>query len=254
MSFFLKLCALSVLLFSLCTPAMAQPDQNAFQLFVAGDYEGSAKAAEIIGDAQSLALAARALNAAAYLERDDQQARLIAKRALGYAKEAISLDPRLVEAKLQAAISYAQRSARMSLVRAFLSGNANKARDLLDEALTIEPENPWALSSSAAWHLEVARQAGVGRYGSDPVIGHEQFSAARALDPDNLLICYEAALRILSYNDPEKRAYGLSALEAAIDLQPKDAFENSIQQRAEAFQAAIETDENAERAFIKAQP
>ena len=159
-----------------------------------------------------------------------------------------------MEGHIQAAISYAQRGARMSPIRAFMSGTAGKARDLLDHALSIEPGNVWALSSSGAWHLEVARRAGNGRYGSDPDLGREQFVAALASDPDNLLIAYEAALRLLAYDDAPSREIGLSALKGATTLVPQDAFERSIQARAKVFQQAVDSGQKAERDFIKAQP
>ena len=240
--------------FLLATPAGAAPDQAAFSLFVDGAYEEAAAAAVTAGSADDLALAARALNAKAYLQEEDKPARQLAKRALKNAKEAIDLDPALVEAKLQAAISYAQRGSRMSAVRAFLSGNAPKARELLDEALALDPDNAWALSSSGAWHLEVSRRAGEGRFDSDPALGRQQFAAAREADPENLLIAYEAALRLLAYGDVEGRESGLEALGAAISLTPKDAFERSIQARAKTFMATVEKGEEAERAFIEAQP
>jgi len=232
----------------------AAPDEAALELFVVGAFEEAAKAAETAAGAENLALAARALNAKAYLEENNKTARRTAKRALNYAEWAIEGDPALVEGHLQAAISYAQRGARMSPVRAFLSGTAGKARGLLDHALALEPDNAWALSSSGAWHLEVARRAGDGRYGSDPAIGFQQFAAARVADPENLLIAYEAALRLLAYDDPALREQGLAALKVAIALTPKDAFERDIQARAKVFQKAVDAGPAAEHDFIKAQP
>ncbi len=240
--------------FFIAATGFAEPDQAAFDLFAAGAFEEAAKSAEAAAGAENLALAARALNAKAYLEENNKTARRTAKRALKFAERAIKDDPALVEGHLQAAISYAQRGARMSPVRAFLSGTAGKARSLLDHALALEPGNPWALSSSGAWHLEVARRAGDGRFGSDPVLGYKQFAAARAADPENLLIAYEAALRLLAYEDPDWREEGLAALQAAVTLDPKDAFERDIQARAKVFQKAVDAGPAAERDFIRAQP
>ncbi len=234
--------------------ALAAPDDAAIALFEAGAFEEAAAVAEQSGNAESFALAARSLNAAAYLETDNKTARRTAKRALGLAERAIEEDPALVEGHLQAAISYAQRGARMSPIRAFVSGTAGKARDLLDHALSIEPDNAWALSSSGAWHLEVARRAGDGSYGSDPDLGRQQFAAARAADPQNLLIAYEAALRLLADDDATSREIGLAALKDATTLAPQDAFERRIQARAEVFQKAVDSGQEAERDFIKAQP
>ncbi len=249
---------ISLLIGALClsahAPACAALDEDVVAKFESGAYEEAAEAATALGDAQHLALAARSLNARPYLEADNRVARKVAKRALKAAEQAIEADPTLVEAHLQAAISYAQRGARMAPVRAFISGAASKARERLDRALEMEPQNAWALSSSAAWHLEVARRGGEGRFGSDPQVGQRQFVEARVAAPDNLSIAYECALRLLAYDTLDWRPEALDALAAAIALEPADAFERAVQARAIEFQAAIEQGREAERAFIEAQP
>lgn len=239
---------------SLAAPARAAPDEAAFSLFVAGEYRAAAEDAMAKGGAENFALAARALNAEAYLMDDDGDARKLAKDALDYAEAAIEADPMLVEGHLQAAISLAQRGARMAALRAFFLGIAGRAREKLDEALTQEPANAWALSSSAAWHLEVARRVGPGRFGSDPVLGYEQFMAARANDPGNLLIAYEAALRLIAYDNPEWRADGLASLDTVLNGAANDAFERAIKQRAVMFSEAIAEGPEAASDFIEAQP
>jgi hypothetical protein len=234
--------------------ARAVLDEQAFSLFEQGDFQAAAERAVVGGGAENHALAARALNALAYLEDDDGDARKIADRALAHAEAAIEGDPGLVEGRLQAAISLAQRGARMAPWRAFFLNVAQRARASLDAALELDPENPWALSSSAAWHLEVSRRGGEGRFGSDPDLGYRQFLAARDIDPQNLVIAYECALRLIAYDREDWRAEGLQALQAAIDIPAQDAFERAIQTRAHDFQAAIAQGRKAERAFIKAQP
>ncbi len=243
-----------IVVLSCSATVSAAPSPKAFTLFAEGYYEEAAAFADDKGGAENHALAARALNAEAYLAKDNKMARRIAKRALAHAEIAIQDDPNLVEGHLQAAISYAQRGARMSPVRAFVSGTAQKARALLDHALQLEPENAWALSSSGAWHLEVARRAGEGRYGAKAQTGIQQFAAARATDPANLLIAYEAALRILAYEEAAARGDGLQALKTAMELPAADAFESDIKKRAALFQAAVNQGKDAERAFIEAQP
>ncbi len=250
----LSVCIIFAAMIVLGAPAFAAPDEAAFALFESGDYEGAAENAAAIGGAENLALAARALNAKAYLQVDNGDARKLAKAALEYAEAAISADDVLVEGHLQAAISLAQRGSRMAALRAFFLGIASRARDELDLALAREPDNSWALSSSAAWNLEVSRRAGEGRFGSDPQAGYAQFLKARNLDPDNLLIAYECALRLLAYDKPEWRDDGLAALEVALSGAPASAFEREMQSRARDFSAAIAAGPEAERKFIDAQP
>lgn len=249
-------CIIGVLLVLLLDagPAFAAPDEGAFTLFEAGEYNRAAENAAAIGGAENFALAARALNAKAYLQEDDGDARALAKAALEYAETAIKADDALIEGHLQAAISLAQRGSRMGALRAFFLGIAGRARDELDLALARDPVNPWALSSSAAWNLEVSRRAGEGRFGSDPQTGYAQFMAARRLDPGNLLIAYECALRLIAYDEPEWRDEGLAALDAIMSGEPKSAFERAIKARATAFGEAIAAGRKAERKFIEAQP
>jgi hypothetical protein len=235
-------------------PAVAAPDPTAERYFASGEYEAAAEQALSVGDAEDLALAARALNAKAYLEIDDKSAKRIAKRASKIADEAAERDPMLVEAYLQGAIAMAQRASRISAVRAFFLGLGGGARERLDKALELEPENPWALSTSAGWHLGVATRAGNGRFGSDAETGYLQFKAARAADPDNISIAYEMGLRVLAFGEEAWRAEAIAALERAQTAPPLTAFDEALQARAKDFAAAIAAGPESERAFIDEQP
>ncbi len=240
--------------FVFATPAFAAPDETALSLFNEGEFSAAADRAESVGDAENLALAARALNAMAYLEVDDKQAKKTAKRAAKLADKAAEIDPTLVEAYLQAAIAMAQRGSRMSAFRAFFAGLGPGARERLDQALELEPENPWALSTSAGWHLGVAARAGDGSFGADAQTGFAQFLAARSRDPDNVSICYEMALRVLAYGEEDWRIDALTALEEARAATPQNAFDAALKVRAEEFSAAVDGGPETEAAFIAAQP
>ena len=243
--------AAAALLFA---PALAAPDAGALDLNRAGDYDAAAHAAATAGGAENLALAARALNAQAYLDTDKAKARKAAKRAFEFAEDAVTADPLLLEGHLQGAIALAQRGARMAAWKAFVLGLAQRARDRLDAALALEPENPWTLSTSAAWRLEVARRGGGDVYDADADLGYREFIAARTAAPDNIPIAYECALRLLAHDRAAWRADGLAALDAALAHPPQNAFEQDVQALAQAFQAAIAQGRAAERAFIDAQP
>lgn len=250
------LCMIAALLTSLGV-AHAAPDGEAEERFIAGAYDPAVEKAIATGGAENLALAARALNAQAYLSDDDKVAKRAAKRAAKLADEAVELDPMLVEGYLQGAIAMAQRGARISAVKAFFLGLGGGARDRLDMALELEPQNPWALSTSAGWHLGVAALVGDGRFGCDVETGYVQFQAARAGAPDNISVAYEAALRVLALKEKDKdegwREFALDALNDAQTATPQTAFETALQERARAFAAAIAVGPEAEKAFIEAQ-
>jgi hypothetical protein len=234
--------------------ADAAPARPAYAAYVAGDYAKAVELANQTGGAENLALAARAINAVSYFDNGRKSARRTADAAYEIAERAIKIDPKLPEAHLQAAIALALKGARMSPVRAFFSGLAGKAREKIDVALSLDRENPWALSTSAAWRIEVARRGGGSLYGADPVQGHDEFMKARALAPENLTIAYECALRLLADGREEWRADGLSALEGALAATPTTKFEADIQALAREFKASIAAGSEAEKDFIARQP
>ncbi|MEL7487875.1 MAG: hypothetical protein AAGJ87_11740, partial [Pseudomonadota bacterium] len=213
----------------------------------------AATLAEERGGADNLALAARALNAVAYFEPDRKKAQATAKKAQDYAEAALAIDPAHVESRLQAAIAMAVRGSTMAPVRAFFLRLPTRSRRHIDGALALDDANAWALSTSAAWRLEVARRGGGGVYGADPSEGYGEFLRARALDPENLVIAYECALRLLASGRDEWRMTALDALSASVDAQPANAFEAKIKGRAVRLAAAVEAGRDAEAAFIEAQ-
>lgn len=234
--------------------ADAAPAEPAYAAYAAGDYAKAVELANRTGGAEDLALAARAVNAVSYFDGGRKSARRTADEAYEIAERAIRLDPKLPEAHLQAAIALALKGARMSPVRAFFSGLAGKARQKIDVALSLDRENPWALSTSAAWRIEVARRGGGSLYGADPKQGYDEFMKARALAPDNPTIAYECALRLLADGRAEWRADGLAALDAAIAASPSTKFEADVQALARDFKEAIAAGAAAERAFIAKRP
>jgi hypothetical protein len=236
------------------SPAWAAPDEAAFRAYVDGQYEAAAAAAAKAGGAENLALAARALNAVAYFDEGRKTARKAAASALDYAEAAIDEDPRLPEAHLQAAISLGLKGSRMAPLRAFMAGIASKTRQHLDAALELDPKNPWALSTSAAWRLEVARRGGGAVYGAVPEDGETEFEAARAVAPGNIVIAYECALRLLASERPEWRAEALRSLEDALAAAPSTVFEKRVHGRAEELTAAVAQGPGAVRAFVREHP
>lgn len=248
--------AFAACVFALLAPGAASADavEAAYSAYAAGDYEKAVEIAQRAGSAEDYALAARAMNAVSYFDDGRKSARRTAGDAYEIARKAIELDPQLPEAHLQAAISLALKGARMSPVRVLFSGLASKARDRIDTALALDPQNPWALSTSAAWRIEVARRGGGSLYGADPEHGFEEFRRARSLAPENVAIAYECALRLLADGRAEWRGVALAALDDAVASPPATKFEKDIQALARDFKAAIDAGPNAEEAFIDKQP
>lgn len=231
-----------------------EPDAAAYALYVAGDYEGVVRLATELGGADNLGLAARALNAEAYLSEDRSSARRAAERALDFAEAALAIDHDKVEGHLQAAIALAMRGANMAPFRAFLLNLPSRARRHIDEALALDAESAWALSTSAAWRLEVFRRGGGGVYVADPEEGYREFLKARALDPDNVAIAYECALRLLASRRAEWRETALGCHSAAEAGAPRSDFDRRIKERSNALDRAIAAGPKAEAEFVESQP
>lgn len=243
----------------LCAILMAVPHSISAQtdvmaLYETGEYDAAVRAAEQLGGSDNYAIAARALNAVAYFAPDRKSARRAAGRAYEFSKLAIERDPMAVEARLQAAISMAVRGANMAPARAFILRLPRRSRRYIDEARVLDEQNPWVLSTSAAWHLEVSRRGGARVYDADPELGFQECQLARMIDPANVVIAYECALRLLAFGRGDWRDEALEALSASTSGTPKTEFEAAIQRRAFGLEMAIEKSLQAERAFITAQP
>lgn len=246
--------ALLMIVFSPAESAEPAPREAAYALYAAGDYEGAVGAAKAAGGADNLAFAARALNAEAYFAEDRKEARRTAGRAVDAAQEALEDDPGKIEAHLQAAIGYALRGANMGSARVFLTNLPARARRHIDAALALDPDNAWALSTSAAWRLEVYRRGGGSIYGANPDEGYREFIKARALAPDNMTIAYECALRLLASGRESWRKPALDCLKAARGGAPHTDFERRIKARADELAQAYKDGPKAVAAFVKKQP
>ncbi len=223
-------------------------------LFDKGAYQDIIALSQQNPAAENLVMASRAANTIAYFSTQDKAARKASKKAYQFALDALQKNPTLVEAHVQAAISDAIIGGRISPFRAFMKGYAKRSRRSLDRALSLNPDDPWALSTSGAWHLEVKRAGGARLYNADEGIGYAQFVKAREHLPQNISIAYEMALRVLANGKTQWREEALSALSVARDHSLiTSAYEAEIQRRAEAFHQAILKGSKTELAFIKAQ-
>lgn len=229
-------------------------DDGAYAKYVAGDYDGAVEEAAALGGAGNLTLAARALNSLAYFGDNAKENRQTANEAFDYAEEAAELDPAFPQARLEAAIGLSLRAANMGAARVVALNLPGRARRHLDAALALDPENFWALSTSAAWRMGVARKGGGSVYGADPQAGYEEFMRARALAPRNVVVAYECARGLIASKREEWRATGMTALAIATAGAPESAFEQQVQELAREFAGAIAEGPEAEAAFIAAQP
>lgn len=208
--------------------ALADPPRSALQLYAAGQFIAAADIAERDRSSDSLAFAARALIAACVTTRDDARIDGLVNRAERAARLALTLDEQSVEARLQYAVALGVRGRRASIADAMRHGYARQGRELIEEALEIAPNDPWARALMGGWHLEVLRRGGrtgAMLYGARLSEGLAQLDRARALAPDDPMIALQYALALVELDAEahEERARALFAAAAA--LPARDAFE-----------------------------
>jgi hypothetical protein len=228
--------------FAAAPAAMAEPPSAALRLYAAGEFVAAADLADTQASASSRAFASRALVAACAAARSRGAIDALLERAETSAREALSLDPRSVDARLQLALVYGMEGRRVSLAQAFASRYAGRGKRLIDEALAIDPSNAHAHAMLGAWNLEVVRRgggAGALIYGARAGTGFAEFERARALAPDDMLIPLHFAVALLGL-DPI--AYGPRAnrlLREVIAGSANDALESLGQDTAQRLQAAL---------------
>ena len=249
-----RLLALASALALVAAPCAAAPDAAAYDAYARGDYLAAADLAVAAGGAENLTMAAIALNAVAYFEPGRKAARTRAEAALDLAERAIALEPSLADAHVQAAVALLLKSARMSGLSAFVSGNAGRARTRLDNALMLAPTHPLALSTSASWRIEVTRRGGGALKGADPERGFDEFQKARSLAPGDAIVAYECALRLLADGRKAWRTPALSCLDGALAATPSRKFEKDVQSLSRSLKAAVDAGAKAEKSFIDNQP
>lgn len=237
--------AVAVLLIALLPAfaASAQTIEQARALYDAGNFLAAAAMAEAAGGSAGLTLAARATLAHyAYVDRAAASAEIFT-RANAMADQAVKLDPRNIEAHLQAAVALGYRGRMSGPLPAHFAGYAKDARAHMLAALAIEPDNAWAHALLGAWHMEIVRKGGgfMARslYGAKLDEGLRLYRRGLELGPKNLVLHYEFGLA-LAAQDAGRFALDAARHERiALALPPKNAFERLAQARAQALLDAL---------------
>jgi len=235
--------------------ASAEPPSAALRLYAVGEFVAAADLADTQPSASSRAFASRALVAACAAARSTSAIDALLTRAETSAREALSLDPRSVDARLQLALVYGMEGRRASLARAFASRYASRGKRLIDEALAIEPTNAHAHAMLGAWHLEVVRRGGptgAFMYGARIGVGFAEFERARALAPNDMLISLHFAVALLGLDPVAYAARANRLLGAVVAAPPGDALESLGQDTAQRLQGALAQSPQAAQRMARA--
>jgi hypothetical protein len=131
----------------------------------------------------------------------------------------------------------------MGVAAARAQGLAERVRERLDAALTLDPGNAWARASLGAWHLEITTHAGTVLaavlYDAGQGEGLRLFRAALADVGDDAVMHYQFALAVLALDPGEFSGEAERALRRAQASKAGDALSLFVKERAGALLQAL---------------
>ncbi len=207
----------------ICPVAFAGTFSDAEQLYRQGAYNEARDAAAQLKTADGYALAARAHLTA--IDLSDHSARSIEDIEIGIAlaEKALAMDPANVSGYIQMSVGIGLKSRLFNKLKAHFGGYGKLTKGYMDTALAIEPDNPWVLTLSGAWHIEIINRGGrtlaESTYGASEEVGLAMLDRAIELAPDNPIFLYQYGLQLVAY-DPVRfhdKAIGLLERASALD-------------------------------------
>lgn len=233
-------CLLLVLAFSAGVwPAFA--DDSPAEFYRTGAYDRAIQAGIAENTATSLTVAARAMMAQEMMRETPcldclQKTEKLLRQAIG--KNPDLANPHIF---LAAAIGYQTRI--VGIVAARLRGYADAAKNEIDTALRLEPNNSWALAAIGGWNIEIARVAGGTLadmlYGATLDAGVADFQKAFQAAPGNIVLRYQYALALSGYDRKKYFKDIESALSFAATGVPQTAYEIYVQGQARTMLATL---------------
>jgi tetratricopeptide (TPR) repeat protein len=212
-------------------PAESNP---LFALYAQGQYEDAMRQGAAAGTAAGLSIAARAAMADAMMRPAPCLECL--KRGEAYARRAIAVDKDAPDGHVWLAAALGYEARIIGLVRARLDNDPAQAKENLDDALRIQPDNGYALAALGGWNMEIVRTGGnflaQKLYNASQEQGMLYFDRAVRAAPRNVAVRYQIALSLAGLNLEAHRSRLDSELEAAIHATPETAYEKFVQGRA----------------------
>jgi len=218
------------------TAAFAQTASTpSLALYKSGDYRGAIRAGLAENDEDGFDVAARAALAEETLR--DSPCLECLKRAEGYARRAIAAGGKRPESYVYLAAALGHEARVVGTIAARLANYPEQTKATLDAAYRIRPDFALTLAGLGGWNVEVARTGGrllaAAFYDASFDKGVEYFRRAVAAEPGNLVIHFQFALALASYDLDAERAAVARELAAAANGTPASAYESAIKQHAQ---------------------
>ena len=226
--------------------ADADSSEAVRRALAAGHWQEAADLGEATGTAVGWALAAEALSVQAHYVAPEAEREALLRRAIRLAEEAVLLDSTdpLVRFQLAHAVGrYAQHIPPMQALR---QGYVGRSRQLIEDVLELDPDMVPARLQLGSWHADVIGQAGrfVARmtHGATESSALLHYERALELAGDDLAVYAEVARGLLRLGRRKHRARVQDLLGRAIALEPQDALERILHDRAVRQLAQLEKD------------
>jgi hypothetical protein len=217
------------------TQALAsESGKSSMDLYRTGDYESAAAAGEAEATGEGLAVAARAVLSDAGLR--DVPCMACLQKAEGLARRSIALDAKHPQAYVYLAATLGYEARIVGGLRARFARYPEQAKEAIDRALAIAPDDSWSLAAAGTWHIEVVRNGGkfIARtfYGARNEVGEDFLRRAVAAEPENLGIRFQRALLLSGLDLAANRKEVLGELTTATMIEPRTAYERALKGRA----------------------
>lgn len=249
------MCRVLILLLAMALSAVGAPSSRAddaqgpagaYELYQSGAWVAAEQRAATASDAASRTLAAQAvlarLMAGELADEPRRDKREAARRAQSHANAALDMDSDYAPAHLRLAAGIGYEARYRGTLSAVMARLPQRGRDHIQTALELDPSNPWAHAMLGAWHFEVARQGGEGRFGSDIETGLQAYRTALTLDGVEPAIPYHFALALLAADPDTHGGQARTLLDQAIAMPAHNAFDEAAHDLARSLKAALEAD------------
>lgn len=163
--------------------------------------------------------------------------------ALRDGRHAVAREPDRPEAHLAIAVALGLIARREGSMAAHFKGMATEARDHIDRALALNPDNAWAHAALGGWHLEIAYEGGPLAkvvYGASAEAGIAAYERALALDPANMSIAWQYAFQLAGFGGRERVARASDLIGGIVARRPRTALETLLRDAALELKQALD--------------